>query len=90
MVAVVAAVVAVAAQIVVSCSNPGARGGAAGEPPDVRIDSQISVWGPFFRTLFWGFLGVNVLFSFAPKLAPKMVPKWGPILICPTLLNCCK
>ena len=33
--------VVVAAQIVVSCSKPGARGGAVREPPDLQIDSQI-------------------------------------------------
>ena len=33
-------VVAVAAQIVVSCSKPGARGGAVREPPDPEIDSH--------------------------------------------------
>ena len=74
MVAVVAAAVAVAAQIVVSCSNPGARGGAAGEPPDVRIDSQISVWGPCFGTLFLASLAS----PFCSVLPPNWLPKWCP------------
>ena len=74
MVAVVATVVAVAAKIVVSCSNPGARGGAAGEPPDVRIDSQISVCGPLFRTLFLA----SLRSTFCSVLPPNWLPKWYP------------
>ena len=38
--ATVAVVVAVAAQIVVSCSKPGARGGAVREPPDPEIGTN--------------------------------------------------
>ena len=40
--ATIAVVAAVAAQIVVSCSNPGRARGAAQEPPELRIDPNFS------------------------------------------------